>query len=94
MFETKPITQSIAVAQELDTLGIFQASPTLEKETMKMVAHDFLEDRNEKIKKQVDSEIDQMKTYMLTHLKSEVASLETVRPDAEVMCCNICLSTA
>lgn len=62
VFETKPITQSIAVAQELDTLGIFQASPTLERETMKMVAHDFLEDRNETIKKQVDSEIDQMKT--------------------------------
>jgi len=39
-------------------------------------------------------EIDLMKRYMLAHLKSEVSALEAVHPDAEVQCCNICLSTA
>jgi hypothetical protein len=57
-FETKPVTESVAVAQEMQDLGLFDASPTLEKEAMKAVANDFLEDRNDDIKKKVAAEID------------------------------------
>ncbi len=57
-FETKPVTQSVAVAQEMQDLGMFDASPTLEKEALKAVATDFLEDRNDDIKKKIMDEID------------------------------------
>ena len=57
-FETKPVTESVAVAQEMSDLGVFAASPTLEREAMKSVANDFLEDRNDEIKNTVENEID------------------------------------
>ena len=57
-FESQPITQAIGVAEEMADLGIFNASPTLEKEAMKTVAMQFLEDRNDDLKQAVMNEID------------------------------------
>jgi hypothetical protein len=61
-FETKPITESIAVAEEMQDLGIFADSKTLEKEAKIRVATDFLEDRNDGVKQQVIQEIRNSRT--------------------------------
>ena len=61
-FETQPISQAIGVAEEMADLGIFNASPTLEKEAMKTVAQQFLEDRNDDLKQTVMDEIDKAPT--------------------------------
>ena len=57
-FTTEPVTESIGTAQEMLDLGIFEASKTLERASMKRVAADYLEDRNEDIKQTIFDEID------------------------------------
>lgn len=57
-FTSKPVTESIAAAQELLDLGVFEASPKFEKEAFKRVAADYLEDRNEGLKQEIFDEID------------------------------------
>lgn len=61
-FETKPLITEISSAQAMVDLGLFDKSPTLEREADKRVALSYLDDANDNTKNDVISEIENAPT--------------------------------